>query len=112
MQDFHTKVKQNGFIMGHDYTNHRGAQGMDFGVVRAVDEFVARHGWHFVALTVENFPTYVLSRSSESEQTKLLVLRLLYNVSGIVEIREYPGKEFVHKVYPFDAGKVACVLSF
>lgn len=54
-------VKSDGLIAGHDYTDSAYAQALGFGVTRAVSEFLHTHGWQLVALTDEEFPTYVLA---------------------------------------------------
>ena len=108
---FQAKVKPDGFILGHDYTLHGGARRAGFGVVQAVDEFVKEQGWHFIGLTIENWPTYLLAHSAEAERTKVLIMKLLYNVPKLVELRDYPTGRFDHKLVPFDK-RVAAVMSF
>jgi hypothetical protein len=93
------KLKPGGVIMGHDYTNHQRAQQMQFGVVEAVNDFVAREGFTFLALTHELFPTYVLARNLDQPMVSHLLGHLFYHVPGIVELRDYPTKTaFEHKV--------------
>jgi hypothetical protein len=95
---YKAKLKPNGILMGHDYTNHVRAQEMKFGVVEAVNEFVAREGFTFLALTQELFPTYVLVRNTDHPSVQHLVAHLLYHVPTLVELRGYPaGRTFVHK---------------
>ncbi len=56
-----------GFIMGHDYVEHP-----ECGVIQAVGEFCARHGWHLDCLTAndnkgcpdwENIPSFKLIKT-------------------------------------------------
>jgi hypothetical protein len=47
------KVKPDGTIAGHDYAVGSWDYGVRFGVVRAVNEFCNRFGWHLVWLTNE-----------------------------------------------------------
>lgn len=92
------KVKNDGFLLGHDYTNHVIAERMKFGVVEAVNAFVAANNLAFVALTLEPYPTYVLSRDLSLPATQTLIAKLIYNVPGIAEIRDFPtGRGFVHR---------------
>jgi hypothetical protein len=92
------KVKNDGFILGHDYTNHVIAEHMKFGVVDAVNAFVAKNSLAFVALTLEPYPTYVLARDTGLPAIQTLIAKLIYNVPGIVEIRDFPkGRGFVHR---------------
>jgi hypothetical protein len=48
-----TKVKDNGFICGHDYINSCWRNAVKYGVVEAVHEFCVREGWELVYLTNE-----------------------------------------------------------
>lgn len=99
LRNYQGKVKQDGFILGHDYTNHVRAQSMDFGVVEAVNEFVCREGYAFIALTNEPFPTYVIARSVESEAAQNLMAQLIYHLPIIVELRDFPAVgNFQHKL--------------
>lgn len=56
------RLKPDGVIMGHDYTNNAQAQAWNFGVVRAVDEFCAEEGWEMVAKDAMDFTSYLLQR--------------------------------------------------
>ena len=90
------KIRDDGFIIGHDYTNHVQAQHWNFGVVEAINRFVLEFDYEFVALTVEAFPTYVLTRSKDS--ARRLMEALILNVPYLVEIRDFPRKNhFQHK---------------
>jgi len=102
LEHYKRKVKPDGFILGHDYTNHAVAQQMDFGVVEAVNEFVQEEGFAFVALTQEVFPTYVLARSPDLPAVQALTASLLYQLPSVIEMRDYPGNAvFVHKIVQF-----------
>lgn len=46
------KVKDSGFIAGHDYTRW-GRFGKRFGVLEAVNEFIKRHGFELAFITLE-----------------------------------------------------------
>lgn len=62
------KVRPDGLILGHDFTEAPFAQRLGFGVVPAVNEFVGAHRYEFVAVTDEDFPTFVLTRSQRRAQ--------------------------------------------
>jgi len=95
---FHDTVKPDGYIVGHDYTNHVQARSWNFGVVEAVNRFVADFGYEFLALTLEAFPTYVLAKAPESTTARDLRGRLIAEVPYVVEIRDFPGAHpFEHK---------------
>lgn len=100
------KIRDGGFIVGHDYTNHSQAKKWNFGVVEAVNRFVVEFGYEFVALTIENFPTYVLTKSADSAQR--MKKELILSVPYLVEIRDFPAKrDFEHKSLALDAGVIA-----
>ena len=84
------KVAEDGFILGHDYTNQIYAQRQGFGVIEAVNEFVERHKLQLLALTNETWATYVIVRRSEADSARRFVAKLLYNVRGVVELEGYP----------------------
>ena len=112
LRNYKDKVKSDGLILGHDYTNNVRAQQMKFGVVEAVNDFVDQEGFKFVTLTHELFPTYVLARNLESIAVKSLMAQLLVCVPGVIEIRDYPDKgTFQHKVVDI-VGNLRTLLSF
>jgi hypothetical protein len=99
LQNYKRKVKPEGLILGHDYTNHARAQSMDFGVVEAVNDFVRDEGYAFLALTNESFPTYVIARDAESEAAQNLMAQLVYHLPMVVELRDFPAVgNFQHKL--------------
>jgi len=94
-------VKDDGFILGHDYTNHVQARAWNFGVVEAVNRFVKESGFEFVALTMEAFPTYLLGRKCRATQS--LIDTILRKVPYLVEIRDFPRHgSFEHKTVSID----------
>jgi hypothetical protein len=54
------KVKNGGYICGHDYILPREVLNLPFGVVPAVNEFINKHSFELVYLTTEKFSTYVI----------------------------------------------------
>lgn len=58
------KIKPNGCIMGHDYTDRPEARAMNFGVIRAVDDFCENKGWEMIYLTQDDWPSYMLVRKT------------------------------------------------
>ncbi len=57
-------VKQDGFILGHDYVDHD--KYSSWGVVNAVNEFVEENNYYLTAVTTEQFPSYLISKSKEN----------------------------------------------
>ncbi len=90
LERFLPKVKPNGFILGHDYTNHIDALDMDFGVVEAVDEFCLENKMAFLALTNESYPSFILSRDENNEASKMIKSHIYYNFTPLVEIDDHP----------------------
>jgi len=104
LHDYQSKVKSGGFILGHDYTNNVGVAS-HYGVVEAVNEFVRDTEWEMIALTNELAPTFVLHRNPDSPEAGQLMAALVYNVPGVVEVRDFPERGFQHKTWSFGGGK-------
>jgi hypothetical protein len=64
LRAFAPKVRDDGFILGHDFSNTSVGRKMNFGVVDAVRTFLAETGYELVAVTIEAAPTYVIAKSS------------------------------------------------
>lgn len=67
------KIKPDGFILGHDFSNTRMGRRMNFGVVQAVREFVNTEDFDLVLITNEAAPTYLLAQTGNT--TTLPALR-------------------------------------
>jgi hypothetical protein len=63
LTDYATKIKDDGLILGHDFFEDAFAAKENYGVIGAVNTFLARSGFVFTALTWEPFPTFVLAKS-------------------------------------------------
>lgn len=48
------KVKDQGYICGHDYAKHNVLGRVDYGVFDAVNEFVVTHDYEFIYMTLES----------------------------------------------------------
>ena len=99
LEAYAAKVKVGGFILGHDYTNLPFYQNMGFGVVEAVNDFVGRSGWSFIALTSDGPPSYVLAKDPAHQDTQVLMANLIANLSGIVEIKGFPERGFEQRTF-------------
>ena len=99
---FAPKLKDDGFILGHDYTNQKKVQELQFGVVEAVNEFVTKRHYTFFALTTEDYPTYVLVKDASQNSVDIFMDKLVRNVRPIIEIRDYPERPFQHKQCEFE----------
>lgn len=112
LEAFAPKVKPDGFILGHDYAKHPKAREMGFGVVEAVDDFVKDRGYAFLALTAEVFPTYVLARDARSPAAQALQARIMMAIPGLVQIRDFPGRDWTQEIYRSPVGGSASVITF
>lgn len=64
------KVKEDGLICGHDYTNSVWALARGFGVVEAVNDFAKEKDLEMIFLTREIWPTFGLSRKKAAQAWK------------------------------------------
>ncbi|MEA2527547.1 MAG: hypothetical protein QOF73_4774 [Thermomicrobiales bacterium] len=71
------KVKPEGFILGHDFSNTKMGRTKQFGVVRAVREFVATSDFDLILMTNEAAPSYLLARSDNTTTRPALIDALL-----------------------------------
>jgi len=108
LKNWSSKIREDGFVLGHDFTNGPSAQNMNFGVVEAVEEFLANSEFTFFGLTAGPYPTFVLHRSqcTDSSRIKTFEAKLIKNIPVILEVKGYPGtKEFQQRDVRVD-GKV------
>lgn len=81
------KIGPGGLIMGHDYTIH---PRVDFGVVRAVNDFVLANDYKFLVLTTgENFPSWAIAAEFQGTAHAFMEL-IAKSVRGVVEVTDYP----------------------
>jgi len=93
LEQWAVKLQPDGWLLGHDYAHHQVGDHDGFGVVEAVDAFVRQGEFHFVALTNEAYPTYLLHRSAERGK-QWIVETILPYVRGLVELLPYPGPAY------------------
>lgn len=92
------KVKPDGLILGHDFSNSPEARARGFGVVDGVRDFIRSSGAHLVAMTMisEFFPSYVLAKSLHPGLREF-VEQFMLRSEAIVEIRSY-SPDYQHKM--------------
>jgi len=98
------KVKPDGLILGHDYSAGDDARRMNFGVVQAVNEFVAAGLAEFLALTHEQFPSYVLAKRPVQQSAVDFLTAALLNHDVSVEIRKPETRRFEQSFATFRQG--------
>ena len=54
LEKWQAKIKQNGYICGHDYDMGDVVTGRLYGVIEAVSEFCIKYNWKFKYLTIDN----------------------------------------------------------
>jgi hypothetical protein len=64
---YNKKVKETGYILGHDYTPPGGKTKKGFGVNEAVEEFVSTNNYILSFITVEKkFASYLISKNNKA----------------------------------------------
>ena len=76
------KVRGTGLLMGHDFSNTDMGRRKSFGVVRAVAEFLSESDFRPVLVTLENAPSYVLTRHAATRER--LVAAALEMAPGVI----------------------------
>lgn len=115
LEAYAPKIKEGGFILGHDYTNLPFYQEMGFGVVEAVNDFVGKSGksgWYFLALTAEMPASYILTKDPNHSDTQVLMANLIAKLDGIVEIKGFPERGFELRTFNFPGVGKRVVPSF
>lgn len=107
---FAPKVKDDGFILGHDYANHDYARSLNFGVVEAVNEFVRTHGYEFIGLTAENFPTFILAKSLAGKRVNSFLADILYHLNPVVKIDGFHARTFHQQLAHFSDGRMRAII--
>ena len=77
---------------------------MNFGVVQAVNEFVAGGAAEFLALTHEQFPTYVLAKRPVQQSAVDFLSSAFLNHEVSVEIRRPEARRFEQSFATFRQG--------
>ena len=57
LEAYYPKVKPGGYVTGHDYVDVK-----NYGVIQAVDEFVETHRVRMVALSCDDYPSFILRK--------------------------------------------------
>lgn len=76
------KVRGTGLLMGHDFSNTDMGRRKGFGVIRAVTDFIAESDFKPVLVTLENAPSYVLTRHGSTREN--LIARALELGPGVL----------------------------
>jgi hypothetical protein len=61
LETYYPKVKAGGYVTGHDYADVK-----NYGVIQAVDEFVQTHPVRLVALTCDEYASFILRKDLDA----------------------------------------------
>ena len=106
LRTFAPKIALDGFILGHDFSNSAAAQRLEFGVVEAVQDFVADSGYELVVLTFEPFPTFVIAKSPHGRRHAEFLAAALETENLLIEIRNPLSRNFRHTVRNLERGAI------
>lgn len=109
--DFAAKVKDDGLILGHDFFEDNFAAANHYGVIDAVNAFLKRTGYLFLALTWEPFSTYVLAKRNEGF-ARAFMARCLESPLGMIEMPAAAAFNYIDKSYKRRDGSVRRIPSF
>ena len=104
LRNYWPKIKSGGILLGHDYANNEGSRQMKFGVVRAVNDFVDEVSCEFTALSLEPFPTYVLSKDTASEAYLNFSIHALRHLEVVAKVGNLTQKKYEQTVAKFSDG--------
>ena len=97
LRAFSPLVRENGFIAGHDYANHPAALAEGYGVIEAVNEFVKESGSHLLLLTEDGYPSYIIAKQPDSEETRRM--RMLIEAQlKFLKVYDFLSRRFVQEV--------------
>lgn len=90
------KVKDDGLLCGHDFAAHAPARESRYGVVEAVQTFVKETGYVFAALTIEQFPTFVIAKAANGP-TLARLRRLMFSFERhVIQLKHAEAAHFEH----------------
>ena len=107
----YSKIKYDGFILGHDYSNHEIARYMNFGVIEAVSDFVTYNpNCKLLAITLESgWPSYIIYKNNGTH-VEHVIYNMIEKFDNPIDIDDNKLKtlKFFQKVFGFD-GKLRYV---
>lgn len=106
------KIKDDGFIVGHDYANHEVAQYMNFGVVDAISDFTRMKKCKLFAITLESgWPSYIIYKNN-GPHVDHVIYNFITKTSNPIDISDDLWKDinFFQKWFMIDGNKyVTCL---
>jgi len=92
---YHNKIKDNGFIMLHDYTNHAMAKRMNFGVVEAIDDFCKESDFEICIISIDNFGSCILTKKNNPWANQL-VKNMLGHFRFIIQVKDIKFNQILY----------------
>ena len=111
LRDCAAKLKEDGLILGHDFFEDAFAAEQNYAVIDAVNAFVKRSGWVFVALTWEPFSSYVLARKVTGFAERFL-RNLLESPVSLIELPAATAFRYADRSFKRKDGTVKRIPGF
>jgi hypothetical protein len=108
---YEKKVKAGGIIIGNDYFDNLQPNTAFYGVIGAVNDFIKRLDWHFLALTSDEWSDYFLYKT-KSPLVEEFMENMFNSDIDIVEINDYQAAGYCHKYFFTKQGKIKKIPSF
>lgn len=109
--DFAPRMKPGGLILGHDFFHNGFADRENYGVMPAVQTFLKRTGYQFVALTYEPFSTYVLA-SDLTGFAAAFVENLIHSTVTVIRLPAELAFAYRDEVRPLRDGRERRIPAF
>jgi hypothetical protein len=93
LRAYYPRVKDSGFLAGHDLANHLLAAYANFGVIEAVRDFLKETDAQLIMITGGSNPTYVIAHPN-SQATQHLTARALLELAPIAVFEDFPSLRF------------------
>lgn len=111
LEAWSNKVRFDGLIFGHDFTNQPSAKRDGFGVIEAVQDFVTKHGYHFLVLTTDYFPTFVLCKNLEGFALDFME-SLIASQKSLIQVKSSAVFSVQHDRYARNGNKTGLLCDY
>ncbi|MDB5672965.1 MAG: uncharacterized protein JWO25_3924 [Alphaproteobacteria bacterium] len=111
LQDFAARLKPGGLLFGHDFFEDDFASREHYGVIEAVNTFLKRSDFRFLALTWEPFSTFCLARSLDGFAGAFLA-NLLDSEVPLIELPDGLASSYRDKAHSRRGGAPRRIPSF
>ena len=105
------KVKSDGLIIGHDFTNQSSAKRDGFGVIEAVRDFIDQTDYRLLALSSDYFPSFILAKEL-SGPAEHFIQQLIQRQKTLVRISTRQALETQHTRFERQNGKTGLIADY